>query len=220
MELPKAAKKSTGAGAMVGKGMKKQPVHGADSLGNVGSAGKTWVLRGGPRAKGGKLMESLMFFVIFWKLDKLDIQSAEMTRICRLLYFWILFESDLMLVLDTLEASNFRRNTCFDQKPTHPPSDCEGSKYGKCSADYQGFHPLAAPDFIYELCRGQKGLVCRAWKRNPMNAVRWQDIKSVAFWRNSLPPLVVTAGKATFFRSDEISSSDDSLPDENPMRTA
>ena len=27
-----------------------------------------------------------------------------------------------------------------------------GEKYGKCDADYEGFHPLPAPEFIYTQC--------------------------------------------------------------------
>jgi len=38
-----------------------------------------------------------------------------------------------------------------------------GEKYGKCDADYEGFHPLPAPEFIYTQCSrfpGEITLVC------------------------------------------------------------
>ena len=30
---------------------------------------------------------------------------------------------------------------------------CAGAKYGRCEADFEGFHPKDGPDFIVELCQ-------------------------------------------------------------------
>ncbi|CAK9038231.1 unnamed protein product [Durusdinium trenchii] len=38
-----------------------------------------------------------------------------------------------------------------------------GAKYGKCDEDYRDFHPLKAPEFIYDVCRrfpGEVSVVC------------------------------------------------------------